>query len=112
MRIAARRLMTAVTAVAAASLMFLPARAATGPTGATAQPPVTVSRPAAAATPAQGTAAGQYQPLPALPVNSCHDSTLPRSYGTNFPTPADPSGFGFANQTVIGWEGNYYAPFA
>ena len=45
-------------------------------------------------------------------MNSCHDSTLPRSYGTNFPTPADPSGFGFANQTVIGWEGNYYAPFA
>ncbi|MGH3165354.1 MAG: NEW3 domain-containing protein, partial [Trebonia sp.] len=28
-----------------------------------------------------------------------------------FPTPSDPNGFGYANQTVIGWEGNYYAPF-
>jgi hypothetical protein len=26
--------------------------------------------------------------------------------------PGDPHSFGFANQTVIGWEGNYYAPFA
>ena len=25
--------------------------------------------------------------------------------------PSDPDGFGFANQTVIGWEGNIYAPF-
>ena len=28
------------------------------------------------------------------------------------PCPSDPNGFGFANQSVIGWEGNYYAPFA
>jgi hypothetical protein len=53
-----------------------------------------------------------YEPLPNLPVNACQDSTLPRDYGTNFPVPSDPNGFGFANQTVIGWEGNYYAPFA
>jgi NPCBM-associated, NEW3 domain of alpha-galactosidase len=52
------------------------------------------------------------QPLPSLPVNACNDSTLPRDYGTNFPTPDDPNGYGFANQTVIGWEGNIYAPFA
>ena len=47
-----------------------------------------------------------------MPVNSCQNSALPRDYGTNFPTPNDPNGFGYANQTVIGWEGNYYAPFA
>ncbi len=49
--------------------------------------------------------------MPTLPVNICQNSALPRDYGTNFPTPGDPDGFGFANQTVIGWEGNYYAPF-
>jgi hypothetical protein len=54
---------------------------------------------------------GGLQPLPALPVNICQNSALPQDYGTNFPTPSDPNGFGFANQTVIGWEGNYYAPF-
>ena len=32
---------------------------------------------------------------------------LPNDYGTNFPTPTDPLGFGYANQTAIGWEGNY-----
>ena len=51
--------------------------------------------------------ARRFEPLPNLPVNACHDSTLPRDYGTNFPVPTDPNGFGFANQTVIGWEGNY-----
>jgi hypothetical protein len=51
-------------------------------------------------------------PLPNLPVNACHNSSLPQDFGTNFPVPDDPNGFGFANQTVIGWEGNYYAPFA
>jgi NPCBM-associated, NEW3 domain of alpha-galactosidase len=60
---------------------------------------------------AQAGATG-FDPLPSLPVNACQDSSLPRSYGTNFPVPSDPYGFGFANQTVIGWEGNYYAPFA
>ena len=65
----------------------------------------------AAASPAPSPA-GSFQPLPSLPVNSCQDSTLPRSYGTNFPVPSDPNGYGFANQSVIGWEGNYYAPFS
>ncbi|MGH2894097.1 MAG: hypothetical protein ACRDPM_12645, partial [Solirubrobacteraceae bacterium] len=62
---------------------------------------------------AKGNAPGgaQLQPVPDLPVNACHDSALPRDFGTNFPTPSDPYGFGFANQTAIGWEGNLYAPF-
>ncbi len=68
---------------------------------------------AAPAALAKGTApaGAQLQPMPSLPVNACHDSTLPRDYGTNFPTPSDPNGFGFANETAIGWEGNLYAPF-
>jgi hypothetical protein len=53
-----------------------------------------------------------FEALPSLPVNSCNDQALPRSFGTNFPVPDDPHGFGFANQTAIGWEGNIYAPFA
>jgi hypothetical protein len=58
-----------------------------------------------------GNGAGQLEPMPTLPKNICNNSALPTDYGTNFPTPGDPNGFGFANQTVIGWEGNYYAPF-
>ena len=54
---------------------------------------------------------GQLHPLQTLPVNICQNAALPRDYGTNFPTPSDPFGFGFANQTAIGWENNYYAPF-
>jgi len=48
--------------------------------------------------------------LPALPVNACNNSSLPKSFGTNFPVPADPFGFGFADQSILGWEGNTYAP--
>jgi hypothetical protein len=61
---------------------------------------------------APGPADAGFQPLPSLPVNACQDSTLPRDYGTNFPVPQDPNGFGFANQSVIGWEGNFYAPIS
>ncbi|HEX6453653.1 MAG TPA: NEW3 domain-containing protein [Trebonia sp.] len=60
---------------------------------------------------ADSSGSGQPQPLPGLPANICQNPNLPRDYGTNFPTPGDPHGFGYANQTVIGWEGNYYAPF-
>ena len=72
---------------------------------------------AALAVPAQAAAgAGPsgtgFEPLPSLPVNTCQDSTLPRSYGTNFPVPHDPNGYGFANQSVTGWEGNFYAPIS
>ncbi|HLI58042.1 MAG TPA: NEW3 domain-containing protein [Solirubrobacteraceae bacterium] len=50
--------------------------------------------------------------VPTLPVNACHDSSLPPDYGTNFPTPDDPYGFGYGDETAIGWENNIYAPFA
>lgn len=49
--------------------------------------------------------------LPSLPVNACNNSALPKDYGTNFATPSDPLGFGYANETTIGWTGNVYAPF-
>src|SRR5262245_49055889 len=53
-----------------------------------------------------------FDPLPNLPVNACNDASLPRSFGTNFPTPRDPSAFGWFNQSAIGWQGNWYAAFA
>jgi hypothetical protein len=52
------------------------------------------------------------EPLPALPRNVCNNASLPRSHGTNFPTPSDPFGQGFGNQTAIGWDGNWYPAFA
>jgi NPCBM-associated, NEW3 domain of alpha-galactosidase len=74
---------------------------------------VALSTPAYAAPGAASPAgSGGYDPLPNLPVNACNNAALPQDYGTNFPVPNDPNGFGFANQTVIGWEGNFYAPFA
>ena len=95
-----RRLTAILSTLAATVAMSLPAGSALGATitQANAQPNV----------PADGTG---FEPLPSLPVNSCNDSALPQSFGTNFPVPGDPHGFGFANQTVIGWEGNIYAPF-
>ena len=75
---------------------------------------VSMSVPAAANPIATGAAAGgpgPLQPVQTMPVNICQNSSLPKDYGTNFPTPSDPYGFGFANQTAIGWQGNYYAPF-
>ncbi|HEX6467840.1 MAG TPA: hypothetical protein VF069_01995 [Streptosporangiaceae bacterium] len=39
-------------------------------------------------------AAADFQPLPAPPVNACANSGLPRGFGTHFPTPVDPFGFG------------------
>jgi hypothetical protein len=52
-----------------------------------------------------------FQGLPNVAPNACHSSTLPKSYGTNFPVPADPNGQGFANDTAIGWDGNYWPVF-
>jgi hypothetical protein len=46
--------------------------------------------------------------LPAFNTNACANTSLPRSYGTNFPVPSDPNGEGYANDTVIGWDGNYW----
>ena len=57
---------------------------------------------------ATSAAADSYQGLPAVAPNSCHDSGLPNSYGTNFPTPNDPYGQGYDNVTALGWDGNYW----
>ena len=78
----------------------------------TSMVPAAAARSAAGGAAAGGSGSGPLDPLQTMPVNICQNSSLPRDYGTNFPTPGDPYGFGFANQSVIGWEGNYYAPFA
>jgi Ricin-type beta-trefoil lectin domain len=49
-----------------------------------------------------------FQGLPNVAPNACNSTTLPKSYGTNFPVPTDPNGQGFANDTVIGWDGNFW----
>ncbi|MFJ7214997.1 RICIN domain-containing protein [Amycolatopsis sp. NPDC098790] len=49
-----------------------------------------------------------YEGIPNLAPNSCKNSGLPRSYGTNFQTPNDPYGQGFQNTTAIGWDGNHW----
>jgi hypothetical protein len=58
-----------------------------------------------------GGGGGGFQGLPSVAPNACHSSSLPRSYGTNFPVPADPNGQGFANDTAMGWDGNYWPVF-
>ncbi|MGH3121575.1 MAG: hypothetical protein ACRDND_11210, partial [Streptosporangiaceae bacterium] len=113
-----RRLAALLTTVAAAVSMSMSAVPALGATArpaagqADATTTVTAAGSQGNAQPTPTPGSPGYQPLPQLPVNSCHDSTLPQSYGTNFATPVDPNGYGFYNQSVIGWEGNYYAPFA
>jgi hypothetical protein len=52
-----------------------------------------------------------FQGLPNVAPNACKSSSLPRSYGTNFPVPSDPNGQGFANDTAIGWDGNFWPVF-
>jgi hypothetical protein len=54
----------------------------------------------------------EFETLPNLPINACNNNNLPRSFGTNFPTPRDPFAFGFFNQSAIGWQGNFYPAFA
>ncbi len=62
---------------------------------------------AAPSLPTKGTAAG----------NAC-SASLPADWGTNFLYPADPyapttdAGVADKNQSIVGWEGNYYASFA
>src|SRR5262245_5677382 len=53
-----------------------------------------------------------FETLPNLPQNACNNTNLPRSFGTNFPTPRDPFAFGFFNQSAIGWQGNWYPAFS
>ena len=67
-----------------------------------------VSAPAMASAAAK-TPSTDYQPMPSLPTNVCGDSS-PKQVGTNAPLPSDPHGFGFANESILGWQGNYYAP--
>ncbi|MBO3744679.1 RICIN domain-containing protein [Streptosporangiaceae bacterium NEAU-GS5] len=52
-----------------------------------------------------------FQGLPSVDPNACHNAGLPRSYGTNFPTPRDPFAQGFFNQSALGWDGNYWPVF-
>jgi hypothetical protein len=125
MRFTARRLVPGLAAITAAGLTALlspPAQAAPIHPAAAATAAVRAAAgtaPAVAGTAATGTAAppgtagasSAPVPLPNLPTNACNNSSLPRDFGTNFATPSDPNGFGFANQTAIGWTGNYYAPF-
>jgi hypothetical protein len=53
-----------------------------------------------------------FQTLPNLPTNVCNNTSLPKDFGTNFPTPRDPFAFGFFNQSAIGWQGNFYPVFS
>jgi hypothetical protein len=53
-----------------------------------------------------------YQGIPAVAPNACHNSSLPNAYGTNFPTPNDPYGQGYDNESALGWDGNYWPVFA
>jgi hypothetical protein len=53
-----------------------------------------------------------FETLPSLPVNACNNASLPKSFGTNFPTPRDPFAFGWFDQSAIGWQGNWYPAFA
>ena len=55
---------------------------------------------------------GGFETLPNVPINACNNSSLPRSFGTNFPTPRDPFAFGWFNQSAIGWQGNWYPAFS
>jgi len=57
-------------------------------------------------------AAPVFETLPNLPVNACNNTSLPKSFGTNFPTPRDPFAFGWFDQSAIGWQGNWYPVFA
>ncbi len=53
-----------------------------------------------------------YLGIPAVAPNACNNSSLPNAYGTGFPTPGDPYGQGFSNETALGWDGNYWPVFA
>ncbi|MGH9105001.1 MAG: NEW3 domain-containing protein, partial [Acidimicrobiales bacterium] len=119
MKVRAQRSFTAVVAIAATATLGLvpaPAQADSLPIAARGIPAAqrgtaNAWAPHRQAPHWQSPQSQALQPLPVLPINACNDSSLPKASGTNFPTPSDPYGYGYANQTVIGWEGNYYAPF-
>ena len=58
-----------------------------------------------------GGGSGGFTGLPTINTNACGNSSLPKDYGTNFPVPSDPNGQGFANDTVMGWDGNMWPVF-
>ena len=73
---------------------------------------------------ASGPGETTFEAAPSLPTqgtnvagNAC-SASLGADWGTNFAYPADPyapatdGGPTVKNQSVLGWEGNYYAPFA
>jgi hypothetical protein len=90
------------------------------PTGdTTANDTVLVQLPCTTATtrvwqlPAYSSSTGTtYQGIPAVAPNACHNSSLPNAYGTNFPTPSDPYGQGYYNESALGWDGNYWPVFS
>ncbi len=61
---------------------------------------------------AVNTSGQTYLGIPAVAPNACGDSSLPNAYGTNFPTPNDPYGQGYFNETALGWDGNYWPVFS
>ncbi|WP_211268909.1 cellulose-binding domain-containing protein, partial [Actinoplanes subtropicus] len=83
----------------------------TPPTTTPTTPPTTSPTTPPATPPTTAPPATSLQGLPAVDPNGCHNSGLPRAYGTNFKTPADPYGQGFSNQTALGWDGNYWPAF-
>src|SRR5687767_6705601 len=56
--------------------------------------------------------ADEFETLPNLPHNACNDTSLPPSFGTNFPTPRDRFALGWSSQSAIGWQGNWYPALA
>ena len=59
-----------------------------------------------------GSGSGSYKGLPSVAPNACNNSSLPNAYGTNFPTPNDPYGQGYYNESALGWDGNYWPVFS
>jgi hypothetical protein len=96
---------TAAGALLAALVPILGAANQAGATSASAAPDQ-------ARTAAGTRAAAAFEGIPDVAPNSCKNASLPNSYGTNFPTPADPYGQGFSNQSAIGWDGNYWPAFS
>ena len=73
---------------------------------------------------ASGPGETSFEAVPSLPTESANvagnacSRSLGGDWGTNFAYPPDPSapatdgGLTVKNQSILGWEGNYYAPFA
>jgi hypothetical protein len=88
----------------------VPSGDATASNTALVQLPCTTASTRTWTIPGAGTTGGTggFQGLPNVAPNACHNSSLPKSYGTNFPTPNDPFSQGFFNDTALGWDGNFW----